>query len=140
MKIKTYQIITASLTLIGVCFFLIPYFVTQYQGLWEYNQGTALIGDTLGGVIGPIIAFIGVILTFFAFYIQYEANNVQRKALFMDQFESKFFELIRMHRENVARIVYDKHEGLIALKHLSIEHQNNSIHNLLLDNNFLSTT
>lgn len=112
-----------TLIIIGVAFFLIPYLVTQTSSLWAYDAETGAIGDTIGGTVGPVVGFIGVILTFLAFYVQYDANKVQRTALYMDQFESKFFELLRMHRENVNRIKYDQTEGLIALKKLAIEVQ-----------------
>lgn len=36
------------------------------------------IGDTIGGILNPIIAFCASILTFLAFYIQYQANKEQR--------------------------------------------------------------
>ncbi|WP_330747005.1 hypothetical protein [Chryseobacterium sp. CP-77] len=36
------------------------------------------LGDTIGGILNPIIAFCASILTFLAFYIQYKANKEQR--------------------------------------------------------------
>lgn len=125
----TWISLAISLALI-LSFFVIPYYVTMTEGYWRYGSKTALIGDTLGGVVGPIVAFIGVILTFAAFYIQYQANKVQRDALYIEQFESKFFELLRMHRENLKGIKFinstvndqgvlmpgSKLEGVIAVK------------------------
>jgi len=65
-------------------------------------------GDAFGGTFGPIIAWIAAILTFMAFFIQYEANKEQRNQFekqaddtFRERFENRFFELIRLHRENV---------------------------------------
>lgn len=109
--------------LIATGFIIVPYYVTKSSWYWTYDQNSALIGDTIGGIVGPIIGLFGVILTFLAFYIQYAANNVQRKALFIDQFESKFFELLRMHRENIKDISYDDSKGLYAVKKLSSELQ-----------------
>lgn len=66
------------------------------------------MGDSFGGTMGPVIAWIAAILTFAAFYIQYEANKEQRSQFakqandtVIERFESRFFELIRLHRENV---------------------------------------
>jgi uncharacterized membrane protein len=66
------------------------------------------IGDAFGGTFGPIIAWFAAILTFMAFYIQYEANKEQRDQFakqaddtVIERFENRFFELIRIHRENV---------------------------------------
>lgn len=70
------------------------------------------IGDTLGGIMGPIVALLGVLLTFLAFWAQYAANQEQKqqflKALTKQeddkkeqQFESQFFEMLNLHKQNV---------------------------------------
>lgn len=41
------------------------------------------IGDSIGGILNPIIGITGSILTFLAFYIQYKANKEQRKYFFI---------------------------------------------------------
>ncbi|MBP0613945.1 hypothetical protein J8J42_12945 [Chryseobacterium sp. cx-311] len=41
------------------------------------------IGDSIGGVLNPIIGITGSILTFLAFYIQYKANKEQRKFFYI---------------------------------------------------------
>lgn len=106
-------------------FFVIPYFLTQKSGWWAFNDKTGVIGDTIGGIVGPIVGFIGVILTFLAFYIQYQANQIQIKSLNeqkeatiqsdrqnkIQQIENNFFELIKIHRENVKEMNYRGVEG-----------------------------
>ncbi|MCX6318252.1 MAG: hypothetical protein NTW29_13240 [Bacteroidetes bacterium] len=78
------------------------------MGVEEPNQ----IGDTLGGIMGPVVALLGVGLTFLAFWAQYVANQEQRIQFFTSlekqdsdkkeqQFESQFFEMLRLHKENV---------------------------------------
>jgi hypothetical protein len=113
-------LITAVLT-----FLLIPYLVTNKNWGWEYSSNTGVIGDTIGGITGPLVGFIGVILTFLAFYIQFQANQVQVKALeeqktsakqqenqiLLQQFESNFFELLKLHRENVSELDYRNNKG-----------------------------
>ena len=37
------------------------------------------IGDTIGGITNPLIGIVGSLLTFFAFWVQYQANVQQRK-------------------------------------------------------------
>lgn len=76
---------------------------------------TGQIGDTLGGIMNPFIAIAGVLLTFLAFYIQFKANKTQfelfrheldlqnlaqRKA----DIENQFYEMLRLHRENVNEV------------------------------------
>jgi len=120
-KIKTCITTVIAMLLVLLVCFLVPFYITGWKLPWGYDNKTALIGDSMGGTLGPIIGFIGVILTFLAFYIQYDANKVQREALFTEQFESKFFELLRLHRENVDRIKYRSDQGLYALKEMSLE-------------------
>jgi len=88
-------------------FFVGPEFIQSRLYEFESNErGPA--GDAFNGILGPVIAWIAAILTFAAFYIQYEANQQQRKKLeeqsvevATDRFENKYFELIRLHRANV---------------------------------------
>lgn len=41
------------------------------------------VGDTIGGIMNPFIALVGILLTFLAFYMQIKANQIQ-KQLFLD--------------------------------------------------------
>lgn len=127
MTSKQNIILFAGLTLIiaAFIFLLIPYLVTSKDWGWSYGQNTGLIGDTIGGIAGPMVGFTGVILTFLAFYIQYQANQVQIKALteqkisakqqedqiLLQQFENNFFELLKLHRENVSELDYRGNRG-----------------------------
>ncbi len=105
--------------------FLVPFILTR-KNIFEIDYiGTGAIGDTFGGITAPFIGGIGVLLTFAAFYVQYKANIEQRKSLKeqqkqlgeqrtqnmeqekdlkIERFENRFFELIKIHRENVAEI------------------------------------
>jgi hypothetical protein len=84
---------------------------------------TGQIGDTIGGLMSPFINLSAVIVTGLAFYMQYRANKLQvqiftdqikqtekqfkQEQLYQEkqnkvqQFESQFFELLRLHKENV---------------------------------------
>lgn len=101
-----------------------PYLFTRYSGIDFSDKGE--IGDTIGGVTAPFIAASGVLLTFIAFYVQYQANTQQReqfkkqlaedKRQFQEelteqrnstqlaQFENQFYEMLRLHKENVNEI------------------------------------
>lgn len=108
-----------------VAAFCAPYLYTDISGLKDTKE-TGSMGDTIGGLMNPYIALAGVILTGLAFYMQYEANKQQR-ALFLieqadnkkelqnqidrqeeerklQQFESQFYEMVRLHRENVSEM------------------------------------
>lgn len=66
------------------------------------------IGDTFGGTVGPFIGWLAAILTFAAFIVQYQANKQHKEQFIkqaetgeMEKFESRFFDLLKIHRENV---------------------------------------
>lgn len=54
-------------------------------------------GDLLGGYVGTIFALISVVLLFLTL-------TAQRRATTSEAFESRYFELLRMHRDNVAEV------------------------------------
>lgn len=102
-----------------VCIIIIPYLVTRkWLSFLDYNS-TGAIGDTINGIAGPFIALFASLLTFLAFYIQYKANHQQKlqftttlnnqaietakleKEQAISRIESRFFELLKIHRENV---------------------------------------
>lgn len=62
---------------------------------------TGPIGDTFGGTAGPLVALIAAFFTFLAFYVQYQANQNQREDIKLERFENKFYELLRLHRQNL---------------------------------------
>lgn len=64
-----------SLIIIG----FLPYLFTQFKLLNFDFYKTGPIGDTIGGIMGPFIGIIGAILTFAAFWVQYQANQEQKR-------------------------------------------------------------
>jgi len=58
--------------------------------------------------MNPFVALAGVIVTGLAFYMQYEANKQQRDFFYTDQanrqFESQFYEMLRLHRDNITEM------------------------------------
>jgi hypothetical protein len=135
------------LVLIG----FLPYLITTRYWFGIDFASTGQIGDTIGGIMAPFIAIIASLLTFGAFWVQFQANLQQRdqfqqqmkaqkdqfdqqlkqqKELFdletgqqksdslaqiemarVERFETRFFELIKLHKENVNEISINR--GLI---------------------------
>lgn len=58
-------------------------------------------GDLIGGIMNPIVAFIGIIAASLAFYVQYTANKQIQDQFKIQQFESQFYEMLHLHRENL---------------------------------------
>lgn len=100
----------AFLLLVGlICFF--PYWFAYHSWHNIDFRNTGQIGDTLGGIMGPFIAIIAAGLTFAAFWMQIKANEIQKDALLKqesdlqrERFENRFYEMVRLHRENVAEM------------------------------------
>jgi hypothetical protein len=110
--------IAISGLLIVFSFFAPSIFTNPSSNDLDFTQ-TGPIGDTVSGLMNPFIGIAGVILTFLAFYIQYKANNQQRslfrQELDFNKFENQFYEMLKLHKENVNEItldlVYDSYVG-----------------------------
>ncbi len=112
---KSKGLILLSLALIIMSFFT-PFLLTRTGVTTTPNfNSTGQIGDTIGGLMNPFIAMAGVFVTGLAFYIQFKANQLQRM-LFqkqinhqndqvkLQQFESQFYEMLKLHRDNVTEM------------------------------------
>jgi hypothetical protein len=91
-------------------YYYIPKFFVGLGSTLGFDTKTGTIGDTIGGTLGPFIAIIAAILTFMAFYIQYQANQQQRVDLTIERFENKFFEMLRLHKENLNEMYIDGYD------------------------------
>lgn len=84
-------------------FFLIilflPVLLTKFPFCISDFSNTGPIGDTIGGIMGPFVAIAAAMLTFLAFWVQFKANEQQRKDIALERFESNFFELLHFHQE-----------------------------------------
>lgn len=61
---------------------------------------TGQIGDFIGGVIGTLISAVG-------FYYLYLTFSEQKISFQRERLESNFFDLIKLHRENVSELEFD---------------------------------
>ena len=95
----------------GICCF--PAWFTKPGELDFRNTGQ--IGDTIGGIMGPFVAIAAAILTFLAFWVQFKANEQQRKDIALERFESNLFQLIQIQEEitnNLSFTPTDSADGL----------------------------
>src|SRR5690606_38694642 len=87
------------------CFLFFPYWFTTRSWFGVDFSKTGQIGDTIGGILGPFIAIAAAILTFLAFWVQFKANEQQKKDLQIERFENKFYNLMEIHRNNVHEVI-----------------------------------
>lgn len=95
-----------GLVILSVLFYLIlvhwfPMDFVVYSLEDNFSEKTGHIGDTIGGIISPLIAIIAAILTFLAFYIQAKANRQVQEQFKLQQFEAQFYQMLKLHRENI---------------------------------------
>lgn len=99
-----------------------PYLFTSRSFLNIDFSKTGGIGDTIGGILSPFIALAAAILTFFAFWVQFKANEQQKTDLKIERFENKFYELLRLHKSNIEELQIGKHlNGRKCFVHLYYE-------------------
>lgn len=103
-----------GLFIIGLIILIfIPLLLTQptlFTGIFNYSQ-TGQIGDTISGITMPFLTLLGAFLTFLAFWIQIKANKTQTEQFKKqdldtkrDRFENKFYELLKIQRDNVTEM------------------------------------
>lgn len=100
--------------LVALFLFFLPALLSQpiIWGMKFFDlSNSGNIGSAIGGITGPFIAFFASIITFYAFWVQFQSNKAQtlqfKKSDDLDKinrFETKFYELLRIHRENVNEI------------------------------------
>jgi hypothetical protein len=101
MKIFLWTI-SIVLTLCGLIvsvYFLygLSYEYTVYGNKSIEIDKTGQVGDFIGGVAGTIFSLAGFIVLLLTL-------KSQTKSSYVEQFESKFFELVRLHRDNVSEV------------------------------------
>lgn len=91
--------LTEILTIIGGLISInLIFFAKAYTETNTVDPATAgQLGDFVGGYIGTIFALVSVVFL-------YSTLKNQREASTAEKFETKYFELIKMHRDNVAEI------------------------------------
>ena len=111
------QIVIYSIFFFAICIIIylcIPdYCINVYKASNYDDNGQ--IGDIIGGTTSPIIAVIAAYLTFLAFWIQYKANKQQRQDIAVERFESRFYEMIHLHRENLSDLTCGEVSGREAI-------------------------
>lgn len=111
---KTFYISTLFFSLASLCiYFFVPLYALSFSEsyLKEYGQ----VGDVIGGTTGPLIAIAASFLTFIAFWVQYKANKEQRNDISLERFESQFYEMLRLHRENLFDLSCGSYKGRDAM-------------------------
>lgn len=131
----TITLLIVSIILIVFSFFA-PYLFTKPASNDSFDfTGKGEIGDVIGGIMNPFIALVGVLLTFLAFYMQIQANQLQRQ-LFIDGLSVEKQKVIDAEKkEHITRLKvikalinstlkYYKSSGIQLNKYVELEKKN----------------
>ena len=102
--------IIVSIIFLLLTFFVIPILLTQFSGLIVFDNKTANIGNTITGITSPLLALLVAFLAFLAFWVQYKANQQQQIDLRKERFENKFFEMLKLHKENINEMTIEGYD------------------------------
>lgn len=106
IEFKVFQIFVVLLILI----LFGPIIFISVLGLNDMNK-TGGIGDTFNGLTAPFISLLSAILVFLAFRAQVIANKLVNDQFRLQLIETRFFELLKLHRDNVGEIGIGKSYG-----------------------------
>lgn len=67
----------------------------------QLEQDPSKIATTINGLMSPFIAIAAAILTFMAFWVQYNANQKINSENKRQQNERQFYEMLKIHNDNV---------------------------------------
>jgi hypothetical protein len=96
-SLRTYRVEIVIVT-VGVFFINAIFLAKAFRETWVIDRTAAgQLGDFVGGYVGSIFALISVVLLYATLRNQIALSQHQN-------FENKYFELIRMHRDNVAEL------------------------------------
>lgn len=93
---------TLMVMILGIFIVLITLFLVEDK---FKDVAYSNFGSFINGITAPIIGVIVGLLTFLAFKMQVDANRQVQKQFELQQFESQFYELLRLHKENVNEMV-----------------------------------
>jgi hypothetical protein len=89
------QILSFATIILGI--YICIHFLFELKLGWLQVDKSGQIGDFIGGVVGTIFSLSAFLLLALTFY---EQTNFSKK----ERFESKFFDLLKLHRENVLEL------------------------------------
>lgn len=126
------RIVVISLLVISIV--ITGYFLGRIavHGYWIWGDGkiqfeeTGQVGDFIGGVVGTLISGAGFYFLYLTLNEQRKAINQQEKAVNeqklaireqkmsfeRERFESKYLDLVKLHRDNVAEMRYQVWKGV----------------------------
>ncbi len=86
------------LAVLFAVFSLIP-FLSNVNPVVDFLDNEPM-SEAISDFVNPLIGIASIAMMFLAFYMQYRANKLVINQFELTQFENRFFELLKMHKEN----------------------------------------
>ncbi len=100
------NIVTIVIWLSGIYaifFLLASFFAPSHLSIYPLELSeSSNFATSINGLMSPYIAVAAAILTFMAFWVQYNANQNIHKENKKEQIERQFYEMLKIHREMVS--------------------------------------
>ncbi|MVM29310.1 hypothetical protein GO755_04640 [Spirosoma sp. HMF4905] len=140
--LKKYALEIAILFFSIICCWVIWMYYYQFHkyGLSDNPANWGVFGDYIGGIVGSIFSIISVVLLYYTFKEQRNSTELQK-------FENKYYELIKLHRDNVDELILSHEKGkkifvillrefreaLKIVKDINIKHQKTTDREVLIE-------
>jgi hypothetical protein len=88
-----------------ICGYILSKFPKDFIHTFNGNKGEwGTFGDFVGGTLNPILSFFGFMALLYTVKMQRKQLDDTDKFQAKQQFESTFFELLKMHNENLSKL------------------------------------
>lgn len=94
------------MAILGIGLFM-PWIITKNSSGIAFNEETAHIAETFGGIYGSVVGLVAVYLTFIAFWVQYKANVEQRKIIDSQANEKGLLSMLNLLEKCVDKFVFE---------------------------------
>lgn len=115
-KFKTFDItffvfLFSFLVLLYLSVTFFPQVLVTYLQINLQSKDLDLLSNSIGNIVGTLVAMLAAFLTFIAFWVQYTANKQQWHSIQIDRLENRIFELLNLHKQNTNELQIRAYSG-----------------------------
>lgn len=117
-KILSKILIASVLSLAAITLFITAVFLYRINRDFAMGEGksvdwetTSYLATFFGGVIGTLFSSMGFVLIYLSFQSQTESQKDQKQQFLESQIETRFIELIKLHKENLNSLSFEGENG-----------------------------
>lgn len=101
---------------------IVPLYWSGRPSWWlTYNSNTGVIGDTIGGIAGPILNFAGLIVVYYSLREQIVANKAQAQQLQHEVERSRNDQEFELTLQLVEKLIDEAKHGAEAFKEIGLK-------------------